>query len=239
MLGQHCIGILSTECCPITSERTLHKKITCAILAQSAQRRFRRKITYIMLAWSACANIAHKNYLCIVDPKPKNNFATLSWPKLHKEITYACPWLIDNFYEENNLYNVLSTMLGQYCIGILSSQCYPNTYERTLHKKITCAILAQSAQQWFWRKVTYTILSWSAWAKIAQNNNLYNAETATRCVLQKKGVLKNFALFTRKHLCWSFFLIKLRTFRTATLLKRNSSTDALRWNLGHFQNTYF
>ena len=67
------------------------------MLAQSAQRRFRRKITYTMLAWSACANIAHKNYLCNVDSKPKNNFATLSGQKLHKEITYACPWLIDNF----------------------------------------------------------------------------------------------------------------------------------------------
>ena len=26
----------------------------------------------------------------------------------------------------------------------------------------------------------------------------------------KKGVLKNFAIFTGKHLCWSLFLIKLQ-----------------------------
>ena len=95
----------------------------------------------------------------------------------------VCPWLTDNFYEENNLYNVASTMLRQYYIGILSVQCCPNTSGRTLQKKIICTMLAQSAQQLFWRKITYTILFCSVWAKIAQNNNLYNAETATRGVL--------------------------------------------------------
>ena len=74
MLEQRCIGILSSQCCPNTSETKLHKKITCAMLAQSTQTGFRRKITYTMLSWSACANIAHKKYLCNVDPKPKNNF---------------------------------------------------------------------------------------------------------------------------------------------------------------------
>ena len=29
-----------------------------------------------------------------------------------------------------------------------------------------------------------------------------------------KAVLKNFSIFTRKHLCWSLFLIKLQTFRS-------------------------
>ena len=35
----------------------------------------------------------------------------------------------------------------------------------------------------------------------------------------KKAVLKNFAMFTRKHLLWSLFLIKVQTFRPANLLK--------------------
>ena len=34
-------------------------------------------------------------------------------------------------------------------------------------------------------------------------------------VFCKKCVLKNFAYFTRKHLCWSLFLIKLQDFRHA------------------------
>ena len=39
-----------------------------------------------------------------------------------------------------------------------------------------------------------------------------------RCYF-KKGVLKTFAYFTGKHLCWILFLITLRVFRPATLLK--------------------
>ena len=37
-------------------------------------------------------------------------------------------------------------------------------------------------------------------------------------------VLKNFANFTGKHLCWSLFLIRLQG-RPATLLKRDSNKD--------------
>ena len=37
-------------------------------------------------------------------------------------------------------------------------------------------------------------------------------------VFCKKGVLRNFAKFTGKHLCWSFFLIKLQVWCLATLL---------------------
>ena len=44
-------------------------------------------------------------------------------------------------------------------------------------------------------------------------------------VFCKKGVLKNNGNFTRKHLCWSPFLITLQFFRAATLLKRYSNTD--------------
>ena len=35
----------------------------------------------------------------------------------------------------------------------------------------------------------------------------------------KVAVLKNFAIFTGKHLCWSLFLIKYPAFRATTLLK--------------------
>ena len=39
----------------------------------------------------------------------------------------------------------------------------------------------------------------------------------------KKSVIKNFASFTRKHLCWSLFLIKLQSWSPAFLLKRDSN----------------
>ena len=36
----------------------------------------------------------------------------------------------------------------------------------------------------------------------------------------KTGVLKNFAMFTRKHLCWSLFLKKLQDWRPTFSLKK-------------------
>ena len=42
----------------------------------------------------------------------------------------------------------------------------------------------------------------------------------------KLVALKDFAIFTGKHLCWSLFLIKLQAWRPATLLKRDSDTGA-------------
>ena len=43
-------------------------------------------------------------------------------------------------------------------------------------------------------------------------------------VFCKKAVLKNFVILTSKHLCGSLFLIKMLTFRPATLLRRNCNT---------------
>ena len=40
--------------------------------------------------------------------------------------------------------------------------------------------------------------------------NLEQPNVATGSILQKKGVLKSFAVFIEKHLCWSLFLTKLQ-----------------------------
>ena len=53
-------------------------------------------------------------------------------------------------------------------------------------------------------------------------------------VFSKKGVYKNFAKFTGKHLCQSLFLNKVADHRPATLLKRNFGTGVL-----IFKNTFF
>ena len=73
------------------------------------------------------------------------------WVKLAQgnHLCNVGPWQTDNVYEENNLYNVVSTMLGQHCIKMLSSQCCPRTSETTLHQIITFAMLAQSVQTSF------------------------------------------------------------------------------------------
>ena len=74
------------------------------------------------LSRSIWANITQGNYLCNVGP-----------------------WQI----KVNNLYNAVSTILGQHCIRILSSQFCPSTSETILHKKATCTVLAQSRQTCF------------------------------------------------------------------------------------------
>ena len=43
-------------------------------------------------------------------------------------------------------------------------------------------------------------------------------------VFFKEAALKNFSIFTGKHLYWSLFSIKLQAFRSATLLKTDSDT---------------
>ena len=55
----------------------------------------------------------------------------------------------------------------------------------------------------------------------------------------KKGVLKNFANFKGKHLCWSLFLIKLQAWRLPTLLQRSFSTDVFLLNLRNFKEQLF
>ena len=57
-------------------------------------------------------------------------------------------------------------------------------------------------------------------------------------VFCQKGVFKDFAKFTGKHLYWSFFLIKSEAWSPATLLKRRSCTSVLLWILRIFY-TYF
>ena len=59
-----------------------------------------------------------------------------------------------------------------------------------------------------------------------------------RCSI-KKAVLKNFAIFIRKSLCWRLFLIYLQAYKAATLLQRDSNTGVFLWILQNFQNIYF
>ena len=109
------------QCCLDLPEPTLHKKITCEMLVHSLQTTLHRKVIL--------------------------NFVGIY---LGQHCIRKCPCLRDNSYEENNLYNVVSTMPGQHCIRILSSQCCPNrSAETTLHKKITCALLARAHRYTF------------------------------------------------------------------------------------------
>ena len=55
----------------------------------------------------------------------------------------------------------------------------------------------------------------------------------------KKAVLKNFAIFTGKHLCQSLFLNKVAGLRPVTLLKRVTNTGVFPVNIAKFLRDYF
>ena len=55
----------------------------------------------------------------------------------------------------------------------------------------------------------------------------------------KKLFLKIFSIFTEKYLCLSLFLIKLGTFRYATLLKRDSNAGVFCEYCKIFKKAYF
>ena len=55
----------------------------------------------------------------------------------------------------------------------------------------------------------------------------------------KIGVLKHFTIFTRKHLCWKYFLRKFKACRPAILSKRDSNTNVFSECCEIFKNTYF
>ena len=52
-------------------------------------------------------------------------------------------------------------------------------------------------------------------------------------------LLKFFANFTGKHLCWRLFFTKLQAFRPATLLKIDSYTSVFPWNLRNSEEHLF
>ena len=53
-------------------------------------------------------------------------------------------------------------------------------------------------------------------------------------IFSEIDVLKHFAIFAWKHLCWSLFLINFQALRPATLLKRDSNKAVFLWILRNF-----
>ena len=61
-----------------------------------------------------------------------------------------------------------------------------------------------------------------------------NCTSSCSQIFIKISVLKNFAIFTVKHLCWSLFLTKLQVLNPAILLKGDSNTGVFLWILRKF-----
>ena len=61
-----------------------------------------------------------------------------------------------------------------------------------------------------------------------------NCRSSCSQIFTKISVLKNFAIFTGKHLCRSPFLGKLQVLKPANLLKGDSNTGVFPWILRNF-----
>ena len=56
--------------------------------------------------------------------------------------------------------------------------------------------------------------------KTRLQHNCFPVNIAKFLRIKAAAVLKHFAIFTGKHMCWSIFLIKLQVSRPVNLLKR-------------------
>ena len=54
----------------------------------------------------------------------------------------------------------------------------------------------------------------------------------------EKISIKNFAIFTGKHLFWGLFLIKMQAFRPATFFKKRLQYRCFLWVLWNFKNIF-
>ena len=86
----------------------------------------------------------------------------------------------------------------------------------------------------FWSSPLAIFQTWLAYL-----GKSWEMQSSRLQIFFKKGVLKNFANFTGKYLCWSLFLIKLQAWKHGTLLKRDSNTDVFLWNLRNFLKNLF
>ena len=107
---------------------TMYKAIACAMLTYSPQ------------SSQCCLNTSktmlyETKYLCNVDP-----------------------WLTDNVYEKNNLYNTVLTILGHFIHCLVN---VVNVWDNTPKKIVLYiqSILAQKAQTCFCRKASCTVVS--------------------------------------------------------------------------------
>ena len=71
------------------------------------------------------------------------------------------------------------------------------------------------------------------------NVDVFKIRSSHRTCSLRKSVLRNFAKFTRKHLCQSLLFNKVAGLRPATLLKRDSGMGVFLWILQNFYKHLF
>ena len=75
--------------------------------------------------------------------------------------------------------------------------------------------------------------------RIEDTHNCISKAAACRCSTKVGGLLKSFAKFTEKHLCWRFFVIKLQGLNDVIFVAKETSAHVFTCEFcGIFQKTY-
>ena len=126
--------------------------------------------------------------------------------------TDAWPWILQKTFKDRYFMEHLLSLL---LLGAIFMWQITNSYY--------FLILAFSSKQLVFLVIYVT--------KNISTILFYEASEVQKQMFFKIGILKNFAIFTVKYLCWSLFLIKLESWKR---LKRESNRGVSLWALQNF-----
>ena len=114
-------------------------------------------------------------------------------------------------------------------MGYLSNKYCTEYLKKIFHRqKCNCSQKIDKLQP-------YRVFLYSKWSIVIANINKFCIQITSRGrssrlqMIFKIDVLKDFAIFKGKHLCWSLFLITLQGLKSAASLERDSITGVFLW----------
>ena len=166
---------------------------------------------------------------CVVKKRIYQNAYTHDFIQQMKEIlTFCCSdkWKLDLCH-----CRLLSSILYALCHcrknllnSFLENLIYQYSYKVECTKSTCNKQIASHKQISTWRSGVLNVISKSSRLE----------------VFCKESVLKNFAIFTLEHLCWSRFLIKLQALKACNFIKKKTPTQLLSCDYcKFFKSTYF
>ena len=91
----------------------------------------------------------------------------------------------------------------------------------------------------FWEVFFFTVINagWEVFVKTHVLLYFYNETRSSHQRCSIKAVLKNFAIFTRKHLCWNLFFNKVAGLQACNFIKKRLQRRRLTVNIPKYLRT--
>ena len=171
--NQHCYNVVcQLGCCPKSIKTTLNSILLSEFFLEPQGQHY---IGFPFCNVVSGDNIAQSFFLYNVAKK-----------RLRQQLLVQCRTRAHRHrFAENSQCNVVfnisrptldKAIICEILTQSLDSVVYTRLRQRCMEQQIACAMLAQSAQSSFHRNMTYTMLSWSAWANIPPENYLCNVD---------------------------------------------------------------